>query len=89
MCQHFFATSRFFRWGGSKYLLQLQVESLEAYHGRDELLLVTLDTLDGDDALGELVGVLLLGGLGFGGLLLGVLGSSFLGLDGQRGSRGF
>jgi hypothetical protein len=70
-------------------LLQIQPKSLQPRHGRDELALVALDALDGDDAVGELVGVLLLGGLGFGGLLGGVLGGALLGGHGQGGGRGF
>ena len=77
------------KWWGNPYLLQVQPESLETGHGGYKLLLVPLDALDGYDALGELVGLLLLGGLGAGGLLLGVLRGALLGLEGERGCRGF
>ena len=64
------------------HLLQLQSKGLEADDGRDKLLLVPLDALDGDDALGELVGLFRLGGFGLGGLLLSVLCGALLGVDG-------
>jgi hypothetical protein len=64
------------------YLFQLQPECLQADDGSDEFLLVSLDAFDGNHALGELVGVLLLGGLGLCGFLLGILGCSLLGLEG-------
>lgn len=63
-------------------LFQVEAKGLEADDGGDELLLVTLDALDGDDAVGQLVGLLRLGCLGFGGLLLRVLGGALLRLDG-------
>ena len=65
-------------------LLQIQPKGLQANDGSDKLLLVALNALDGDDALGELVGLLGLGGLGLGGLLLGVPGSALLGFEGER-----
>lgn len=71
------------------YLLEVQPESLQPDDGRNELLLVALDPLDGDDAVGQLVGVLLLGGLGLGGLLLGVLGGALLGIDREGCCGGF
>jgi len=71
------------------HLLQLQSKGLEADDGRDKLLLVALDALDGDDALCELVGLFRLGGLGLGRLLLGVLGGALLGLDGEGSGGGF
>lgn len=70
------------------HLLQIQTKRLETDDGRDKLLLVPLDALDGDDARGELGGLLLLRGLGLGGLLLGVLGRSLLGVDGEGRGRG-
>ena len=71
--------------GGEAYLLQIEVEGLEPGHGGDELPLVALDALDGDDAVGDAGGVLLLRLLGLGSLLLRVLGGALLRLDGQRG----
>ncbi len=71
------------------HLLQLQSKGLEADDGRDKLLLVALDALDGDDALCELVGLFRLGGLGLGRLLLGVLGGALLCLDGEGSGGGF
>lgn len=69
-------------------LLELQVEGLEARDGRDVLALVSLDALDGDDARGTLVGLLLLGGLGLCRLLLRVLLGPLLGLDREVGCGG-
>jgi len=70
-------------------LLQVQSKGFKTRDGRNKLLLVALDALDGDDALGELISLLLQRGLGLGGLLLGVFGSALLGVDGEGGGRGF
>lgn len=67
------------------HLLEIQVERLETRHGRDVFALVALDALDGDDAVGDLVGVLGLGLCGLRRLLLCVLGGALLGVDGERG----
>lgn len=69
-------------------LLEVEVEGLEPRDGRDVLALVALDSLDGDDACGALVGLLLLGGLGLGRLLQGVLLGTLLGLDREVGCGG-
>lgn len=69
-------------------LLEVEVEGLEPRDGRDVLALVALDSLDGDDAGGALVGLLLLSGLGLGRLLQGVLLGALLGLDREVGCGG-
>jgi hypothetical protein len=71
------------------YLLQLQVEGFETDDRRDELLLVSLDSLDGDDALCHLIRMLCLGSLCLCSLFLCVLCGAFLGLDGEGCGRRF
>lgn len=66
------------------HLLQVQTKRLQTCYCRDKLSLVSLDSLNRDDAGGELVGLPLLLRLGLCRLLLRVLGGSLLGLDRQR-----
>lgn len=73
----------------TSYFLQLQPKRLQANDGGDELLLVALDTFDCDRAVGQLVGVSGLGGLGFGSLFLCVFCGSLLGVDGEGCRGGF
>ena len=72
-----------------RYLLQLKVKGLKTNDGCDELLLVSLDTLNSNDTLRNLVRVLRLGCLSLRSLLLGVLRGALLGLDGEGCRRGF
>ena len=69
--------------GSPPCLLEVQSKVLQPNDGRHKLFLIALDALDGDDALGELVGVLRLGGFGLGGLLLSVPSGALLGVDGE------
>ena len=77
-------SSKGFFWG-VLYLFQIQVERLEPGHRGDVLALVALDALDGDDTVGDLVGVLLLGLCGLCRLLLGVFCRALLRVEGERG----
>lgn len=64
------------------HLFQLQAKGLQSDDCRHELLLVPLDTLNGDDAVGHLVGLLRLGGLGLCSLFLCIFGGPLLRFDG-------
>lgn len=67
----------------------IKVLNSKTLDSRDKLFLVSLDPLNGDDARGQLGGLLLLRGLGLGSLLLRVLGGSLLGIDRERRGGGF
>ena len=74
---------------GITHLFKIQPKGLEPRHGCHVLPLVALDALYDHVALGELVGLLLLLGVGAGGLFGGVLCGALPGLDGEGGCRGF